>query len=194
MTGLVPDPNWKQANFNEPWYSGDTYIMGIGQGFLQVTPLQMLQVAASIANGGTLYKPQLVMEVRDEEGNVVKPFEPQVIRELPIDKGYLAEVREGLRADMTYGTTKYGTEYWGGAWDSEVKGVNMAGKTGTAESVINDKGVYDTHGWFAAFAPYQNPKVAVLVFVQNGKGSQNAAPRVADIMRYIFNVPADPKP
>jgi len=133
------------------------------------------------------------MEVRDEEGNVVRGFQPQVIRELPIDKGYLAEIREGLRANMMYslrdGPTKYGTEYWGTAWDSEVPGIEMAGKTGTAESVLNEKGEYDTHGWFAGFAPYKNPEVAVLVFVQNGKGPQHAAHRVADIMRYYFKVP-----
>ncbi|MHB1417237.1 MAG: penicillin-binding protein 2 [Chloroflexota bacterium] len=188
-TGLVPDPAWKEATYGEPWYSGDTYIMGIGQSFLLVTPLQMLNAMCAIANDGTLYRPQIVKESRDEEGNVTREFRPEVIRELPIDKSHLAEVREGLRANMTYGKSPNGADYWGTAWDSEVPGINMAGKTGTAESVLNEKGEYDTHGWFAGYAPHENPQVAVIVFVQNGKGPQDAAHRVADIMRYIFKVP-----
>mgnify|MGYP005846164835 CR=1 FL=1 len=192
--GLVPDPKWKLENVKEQWYRGDTYIMGIGQSFLQVTPLQMLQAMAAIANGGTLYRPQVVMEIRDSDGRVVRPFTPKVIRELPVDKQHLAWVREGLRANMGYGTSPFGAEYWGTAWDSEVKGIEMAGKTGTAESVLNEKGEYLSHGWFTAFAPYKNPKIAVLVFVQNGKGPQHAAHLVADIMRYYFKVPEEKKP
>ncbi|MHB1005753.1 MAG: penicillin-binding protein 2 [Chloroflexota bacterium] len=191
--GLVPDPKWKQEKIGEPWYRGDTYIMGIGQSFLRVTPLQMLLAATAIANGGTLYKPQVVLEIRDSEGNSVRGFQPNLIRELPIDKEHLAVVREGMRQNMLYGTTTNGAKYWGTAWDSEVPGVEMATKTGTAESVLNEKGVYDTHGWCVGFAPYKNPKVAVLVFVHNGKGPQHAAPRLAEIMRYYFNVPADKK-
>lgn len=194
VTGLVPDPAWKEATFKEPWYRGDTYIMGIGQGFLQVTPLQMVVAMSSIANGGTLYRPQVVMEIRDEEGNLVRGFQPQVIRELPIERQHLLAVREGLRANMGYGKTANGVDYWGTAWDSEVPGVEMAGKTGTAESVLNEKGEYESHGWFAAFAPYKNPQIAVLVFVQNGKGPQHAAKRVAEIMRYYFKVPEEKKP
>jgi penicillin-binding protein 2 len=191
VTGLVPDPDWKQKQFEEPWYRGDTYIMGIGQGFLQVTPLQMVVAMSSIANGGTLYRPQVVMEVRDEEGNLVRGFQPQVTRELPIEQQHLLAVREGLRANMSYGKTPNGVEYWGTAWDSEVPGVEMAGKTGTAESILNEKGEYLSHGWFTAFAPYKNPQIAVIVFVQNGKGPQHAAHRVADIMRYYFQVPEE---
>ena len=192
--GLVPDPQWKLANIKEQWYRGDTYIMGIGQSFLQVTPLQMLMAMSAIASGGTLFKPQVVMEIRDSDGKVVRPFTPKVIRELPVDKQHLAAVREGLRANLLYGTTQYGAEYWGTAWDSEVKGIEMAGKTGTAESVLNEKGEYLTHGWFTAFAPYKNPKIVALVFVQNGKGPQHAAHLVADIMRYYFKVPEEKKP
>ncbi|MHB1131600.1 MAG: penicillin-binding protein 2 [Chloroflexota bacterium] len=191
--GLVPDPAWKEANVKEPWYRGDTYIMGIGQSFLQVSPLQMLVAMAAIANGGTLYRPQVVREIRDEQGNVVRPFRPQVTRDLPIAAEHLAAMREGLRANMTYGKTANGATYWGTAWDSEVKGAHMAGKTGTAESILKEKGEYQSHGWFVAFAPEENPKVVVLVFVQNGKGPQHAAKRVAEIMRYIFKLPEEEK-
>lgn len=191
--GLVPDPDWKQATMDEPWYRGDTYIMGIGQSFLLVTPLQMLVAMSAIANGGTIYRPQVVMEVRDTQGKVVRPFQPQVVRDLPVAAAHLAAMQEGLRANMTYGKTANGANYWGTAWDSDVKGANMAGKTGTAESVLNEKGEYETHGWFVAFAPEENPQVAVLVFVQNGKGPQHAAKRVAEIMRYIFNLPEEKK-
>ncbi|MHB1131996.1 MAG: penicillin-binding protein 2 [Chloroflexota bacterium] len=194
VAGLVPDPKWKLENLNEQWYRGDTYIMGIGQGFLQVTPLQMAQALTPFANGGTIFRPQLVKEIRDDEGRVVRAFQPQVLREVPVEKQHLLDVREGLRANLTYGKTKNGAEYWGTAWDSEIKGLEMAGKTGTAESILNEKGEYLSHGWFTAFAPYKNPEISVLVFVQNGKGPQHAAHLVSDIMRYYFKVPEEKKP
>lgn len=193
VAGLVPDEQWKETVFGEPWWRGDTYIMGIGQGFLQVTPLQMLLATTAVANGGTLYRPQIVMEIRDQEGNLVRGFRPDVIREVPVDAEHLEVVRAGLVAGMEIGTSPYGADYTGTSWDSNVKGIKMAGKTGTAESIINEKGEYDNHGWFAGFAPYDDPEIAVLVFVEHGKGPQDAAKRVADIMRYYFQVPEEEK-
>ena len=82
--GLVPTAKWKRVNYSESWVTGDTYNMSIGQGFVLATPLQVLNAAATIANGGTLYRPQLVREIIDSEGNVVQAFAPDVIRQLPV--------------------------------------------------------------------------------------------------------------
>ena len=123
--GLVPTVKWKRVNYSESWVTGDTYNMSIGQGFVLATPLQVLNSAAAVANGGTLYRPQLVREVIDSEGNVVQAFAPDVIRQLPVSKENIDIVRQGMRGAVAGpGAT---------AWAIDVPGVAVAGKTGTAE-------------------------------------------------------------
>jgi penicillin-binding protein 2 len=187
--GLVPSAKWKRVNYSESWVTGDTYNMAIGQGFVLATPLQILNTAAAIANGGTLYRPQIVREVIDGEGNIVKAFAPDVIRHLPISRDNINTVRQGLRAVVAgAGAT---------AWAINVPGVAVAGKTGTAEFFIdrNKDGIPDrdregnlpTHAWFTAFAPYENPEIALVVFVfGGGEGSGVAVPIANDILNYYF--------
>ena len=196
--GLVGDDRWKRQILGESWVTGDTYNMAIGQGFLLATPLQLLNAVAAIANGGTLYRPQVLLEVRDAEAGVVRPFAPQVIRELPISAENLALVQEGMR----------GAVDWGTAYRARLEGVEVAGKTGTAEFFIDrdDDGQEDrdedghlpAHAWFTAFAPYQDPEIALVVFVDGGaskgppevlEGSQVAAPIAAEILRSYFGLP-----
>jgi penicillin-binding protein 2 len=176
--GLVPDAKWKERTVGEMWYVGDTYYFGIGQGYLAVTPLQLLNAVAAIANGGELLRPQLVKEIRDSHGNVVTTFDKEVRRRLPVNEEYLAVVREAMRQSVSTGV----------AGSAKVPGVAVAGKTGTAEfgSAQGDGG-YDTHGWFVGFAPYENPEIAVVAFVQRGGGFANAAPVAARIFDYYFN-------
>jgi penicillin-binding protein 2 len=161
--------------------------MSIGQGFLVVTPLQMLNATAAVANGGTLFRPQLLLKVTDQEGSVVRDFQPEVIRYLPIDLTHLATVREGMEAAVVYGT----------ATNAQVEQVRVAGKTGTAEYVCPDdefkQGIclrsdpLPTHAWFTAFAPVEEPEIALIVFVYNGgEGSQTAAPVAQDILEWYF--------
>jgi penicillin-binding protein 2 len=169
--------------------TGDTYNMSIGQGFVLATPLQVLNSAATIANGGTLYRPQLVREVLDSEGNVVQAFAPDVIRQLPVSKENVDLVRQGMRAAVAgAGAT---------AWAVSVPGVAVAGKTGTAEFFIdrNKNGIPDrdregnlpTHAWFVSFAPYDDPEIALIVFVfGGGEGSAMAVPIANDILNYYF--------
>jgi penicillin-binding protein 2 len=188
--GLVPNAKWKRVNYSESWVTGDTYNMSIGQGFVLATPLQLLNAAAAIANGGTLYRPQIVREVLDGEGKVVQAFAPDVIRELPISKENLDVVRQGMRAAVAGpGAT---------AWAINVPGVAVAGKTGSAEFVIdrNKDGVPDrdrnghlpTHAWFVAFAPFDNPEIALVVFVYGGgEGSTVAVPIASDVLNYYFS-------
>lgn len=191
--GNIPDEEWKKLTLGEPWYKGDTYNMAIGQGYVTVTPLQLINATVALANGGTLLKPQVVSEITDSEGKVVEAFPPQVIRELSVSPEYLAAIREGLRAGMLIGKTPNGISYVGTSYDSEVPGLRIAGKTGTAQyGTPDEKGDMPTHGWFTAFAPVEAPELAVLVYVDKG-GGKIAANLTAEIMRSYFHVPGAPQ-
>jgi penicillin-binding protein 2 len=181
--GLVPDPRWKQRNLNEQWTTGDTYNMVIGQGFVLSTPLQVLNMTATIANGGTLYRPHFARAIVNASGTVTNTIEPQIIRKLPIDEANLTIVREGMRNAITVGTS----------WKANLVDVQVAGKTGTAEFFGPRRGGrLPTHAWFTAYAPYENPEIAVVVFVYNGgEGSEVAAPIAADMLRAYFKLPPD---
>lgn len=181
--GLVPDQTWKRKTIGDIWTTGDTYNMAIGQGYVLATPLQVANYTAVVANGGTLYKPQLVHAVTDADGRIVRMIEPQVLRQVPIDSQNFAVVREGMRNAVTRGT----------AVRANLADVTVAAKTGTAEFYgpkIN--GHLPTHAWFTAFAPYENPQVVVTVFIAGGgEGSEVAAPVVADILRTYFRLAPD---
>lgn len=186
-TGLVPDPQWKREQWKEIWLLGDTYHFGIGQGFMMATPLQMANVVASIANGGTLWKPQVVREVVSAEGQVVRPFAREAIRALPVHPGHLATIRRGMRDAVATGT----------ATTAQVPGVQVAGKTGTAEFGQQDPrtGAYTTtHGWFISFAPYDDPEIALVVFHEQGQGALTAAPAAKEILRHYFTRPRPDTP
>jgi penicillin-binding protein 2 len=181
-SGLVPTAKWKRLNYSERWVTGDTYNMTIGQGYVLATPLQMLNATAAVANGGTLYRPQILYQVLDDEGNVIQDFAPEIVRELPIDSQHLATVAEGMEAATV----------WGSAQGAYLDTVRVAGKTGTAEffdpNIPLDKdGNLPTHAWFTAFAPAGEPEIALVVFVYNGgEGTATAVPIAAEIFRYYF--------
>jgi len=180
--GLVPTAKWKRINYSEQWVTGDTYNMTIGQGYVLATPLQMVNATAVVANGGTLYRPQLLYQVLDDDGNLVRDFAPEVIRELPVDGQHLATVAEGMEAAVV----------WGSAQGAYLDTVRVAGKTGTAEFFDPDippdeEGNLPTHAWFLAFAPVEDPEIALVVFVYNGgEGTTTAVPIAAEILRYYF--------
>ncbi len=271
-TGRMPDPDWKRRLYGENWSTGDTYNAALGQGYVTVTPLQLLSVAAAIANGGTLYQPTIVESLLDAEGNVARPFTPQVIRDINLERAgtpltlHLVEdmimkgqnslactcepdspyynpvrcapadyrnqvdinpdpfvsdlreyrvsvplnyvfngrvcnanrfnpdyqpafvssanlqiIREGMRQAVTVGT----------AQGANLPYVEVAGKTGTAEYCDNIAwplglcrfGNWPAHAWFVAFAPYQNPDIAIIAFVYNGQeGSLVALPIVVETL------------
>ncbi|HEV8633138.1 MAG TPA: penicillin-binding protein 2 [Chloroflexota bacterium] len=187
--GLVPTPAWKLATQGERWYPGDSYISAIGQGFYTATPLQMAMVAATVANGGTLHRPRLVRELRDADGRTVAPPEPEVVGTIPLDGAHMAVVRQGLRAGMLHGVSPYGTRYYGTSWDSEIRELPMAGKTGTSEyGTRGPNGKLPTHGWFIFWAPYESPKIAGSVFVKRGRGAQEAGKTAARIVKAYFGL------
>jgi penicillin-binding protein 2 len=198
VSGHVPDSKWKRHTYAENWLTGDTYNMSIGQGYLLTTPLQMASATVAIANRGSLWKPQLVDHITDDKGDVVQPFEPKLLRDVPVDPKDLDVVREGM----------FGAVNWpnGTATRVRVPGVTVAGKTGTAEFARDDnkdgqpdrdeKGNLPTHAWFTSFAPYNDPEIVVTVFVANGgEGSAVAAPIATKIFQAYFdkNPPAEVK-
>ena len=185
-SGLVPSKKWKRINYAESWATGDTYNVSIGQGFILVTPLQLLNATAAVANGGTLYRPQIVYQVTDAEGQVIRPFAPEVIRQVPVSEENLATVREGMQQAVEWGTAR----------QAQLEGVEVAGKTGTAEypGPRDEEGHLPTHAWFTAFAPVQEPEIALVIFVAGGgEGTTTAVPIAAEILRYYFGLP-EPQP
>ena len=122
----IPDDQWKRQNWAERWTTGDSYNMSIGQGFVQATPLQVLVSTAAVANGGTVLQPQLVERITDAEGNIVREYERIVRRELPLDPGVIEVVQQGMWSAVN---SDFGTA----AFTGRVEGVEVAGKTGTAE-------------------------------------------------------------
>ena len=181
-SGLVPNDLWKRVNYGESWVTGDTYNAAIGQGFVLITPLQLLNATVAVANGGTLYRPQLVHQILDAGGNSVQGFVPEIIRKVPVSAQNLAIVREGMRAAVTRGT----------AHRVNLAEVAVAGKTGTAEypGPRDAEGNLPTHAWFTTFAPYEDPEIALLVFVSGGhEGAKVAVPIAAQILRAYFGLP-----
>jgi penicillin-binding protein 2 len=176
VDGVVPDPKWKEATVGEPWYIGDTYNMGIGQGYVTATPMQMLLVTAAVANGGEVLVPHLVKEVRTATGDVIKA-KTSIKRNLGIDPRNITIMREAMREAVADGSATTGR--------SSV--VQIAGKTGTAEfGEQRPDGSYKEHGWFTGYAPFDNPEVAVVVFLEQGGGALSAAPVASKILSYYF--------
>jgi penicillin-binding protein 2 len=172
-SGFIPSEEWKQQTLGEKWYIGDSYHCAIGQGFVTVTPLQLANYIASIANGGTLYKPELVTQIKKNDGQTIN-IAPQIIRSGFISPDVMQVVREGMRQTVTGGT----------AQPLKDLPVEVAGKTGTAQF---GAGGLQEHGWFVSFAPYDNPTIAMAVLVEGGgEGFTSALPVTKDVYQWYF--------
>ncbi|MGD8458561.1 MAG: penicillin-binding transpeptidase domain-containing protein [Anaerolineales bacterium] len=288
--GLIPDPTWKRINQGENWSTGDTYIAGVGQGFMIASPMQVLMSAATVANNGLLIRPTIVREIVDGEGNtitvvmdedgdildtetdiqgnliahvwdengmpidlvvrdnqgvmydyyynetgdiigqvydeagnpirpvVISPFVPDVKWDLTedhfiekyenpagigsckptgeyviIEPWVFQTVQEGMRQATIYGTLSDNEELFGNF------PIPVAGKTGTAEYCdavalsknLCDPGNWPTHAWTVAYAPYDNPEIAVVAFLYNaGEGASVAGPVVRQVIEAYFNLKA----
>jgi penicillin-binding protein 2 len=189
--GIAPTKNWKLRNIGEVWSTGDSYNASIGQGYVLATPLEMANVTAVIANGGTLYHPQIIREVINERGEVIQPFTPKIIRQVRLDPYYLRLIQDTLWEVVN--------DPGGTAWRSRLEGFEYAGKTGTAEfcdDVAYATGIcyvgiqnLPTHAWFVSYAPARNPQIAMAVYVWNGgQGSGVAAPITQRIYNRYFNL------
>ncbi len=170
--GVVPTKSWKRKVYHQPWYPGETLPYAIGQGYLLVTPLQMAVVASAFANGGYLVRPHLNLNAKPKRKKI--PVPSWIIR-------YIRKAMLGVVEDPK------GTAYW----HARIKGVLVAGKTGTAQVVSSHveerykKGhkiivrKYMEHAWFIAFAPYNKPVIAVAVVVEHGGHGASAAAPIA---------------
>jgi penicillin-binding protein 2 len=173
--GLVATPAWKQKVKGEIWYIGDTYHLSIGQGDLLVTPLQVANYMAVIANGGVLFKPRLVKEINDSETKKRTLISSEIIRKNFIDTKHLDLIKKGLRATVTQGSARR----------LSTLSVEIAGKTGTAQVGGNK----NSHAWFSGFAPYNNPEIVVTVLIENGgEGSEIAVPAAQEIFKEYFSL------
>jgi len=173
--GFIPDKEWKKKTFpNDPgWWDGDTYNLSIGQGFLQITPLEVAASFVSIANGGKLLQPQVVKEIIDSKKNPIEEIKPKVIRENFIKPENLQIVREGMRQAVTSGSAI--------GWLDQLP-VKAAAKTGTAEL---GRDFY--HNWVTVFAPYEDPQIVLTIVIENVKGVQTAALPVAKaVLEWYF--------
>lgn len=159
VAGLVPNPAWKEATFDEPWYLGDTYFTAIGQYSVQVTPIQMARAIAAVANGGKLFTPTLLAE------------RPPSFTEVPVDAAALKVVREGMRLTVT--------EALAGALNLPY--VAVAAKTGTAQTGVRNQ--YD-NSWVVGFFPYEDPQYAFSVVLERGPAGTGS--QAVNAMRDFF--------
>jgi penicillin-binding protein 2 len=190
-SGVVPSSQWKMQRFGERWYPAETLSAAIGQGYVAVTPLQLADLAAAVANGGTLYKPQFVKEIDALDGGPVKEFPPVIQSEVRIDPEVLDLVRAGMAGVVNQPD--------GTAHGAMMDKVVVAGKTGTAQVVKEAQGErtkenaipaqYRDHGWFMAFAPLDHPRIAIACIIEHaGHGGSTAAPAVKAVLQKYFEL------
>jgi len=185
-SGLVPDPAWKEAVVGENWWVGDTINLSIGQGYLLVTPLQIARMIAAVGNGGTLYRPYVVERI-GPAGEVIpeQVTRPEAMGTLPISLAHLTAIQKALLGVTTRSIGTAPHRFTG-------LSISVAGKTGTAE--VGDP---DTtpHSWFAAYAPAENPEIAIAVIVENaGEGTTVAAPLTRQVIEAYYGLPLSPLP
>lgn len=184
QTGVLPGPDWMRVNYpREKWTSAYTANVSIGQGYDLVSPLQLAMVYATVANGGVSYYPRLVKNVVDAEGRPILNEKGQpVISQTPKVHGDLRNDFKPEQIEMARrGLWKVVNEEGGTGGKARLPGVQVAGKTGTAQAMTDGK--KDTIAWFACFAPYDNPKYAIVVMVQGGAhGGSVAAPIATRIL------------
>ncbi len=176
--GVVPDPAWKLRNntLDPQWYLGDTCYMGIGQGDVKATPVQIARMTAAVANGGNLLTPHIVNEIDSPDGKLVRTIKTQS-KPVGVSAEHLAEIREGMHQSVN-------DPRGAGQRVKEGTTVDVAGKTGTAE-FTEDGNTHMQHAWFTGFAPYDDPEVVVTVYYDLGVGGDKAAPTAGRIFDYF---------
>jgi len=175
--GLVPDDQWKRSDGRGGWSAGDTCNLAIGQGFLEVTPIQMAMVTATIANGGWLYRPRLVQAYCPPEGETFIDNPSRRVGKMAWPADALRAVRGGMH-DVVMGHNGTGKR-------AAVEGLVFAGKTGTAEYGRKSEG--RKHTWMIAFAPFDEPQYAIAFLIEDGaSGGMTVAPRMKILMQGLY--------
>ncbi len=190
-TGIVPSSEWKKKTYGTRWFEGETISVSVGQGYLLTTPLQLVNAYSAIANGGTLHTPYVVDEITSPMGKVLKKYEPEVRGKVNVSAEVLAQIRDALKGVVN--------EEGGTAYFLKASNLRIAGKTGTAQVaklIRRTKNIssiaynYRDHAWFAGFAPYDDPRIAVVVLVEHGGfGASVAAPIAREIFKAYLGDP-----
>jgi penicillin-binding protein 2 len=187
VAGVIPSQQWKQDTMGLPIYPGEVYQAGIGQGYVSVTPLQLINAYAALANGGTVYEPQVVREIVGPDGETVRSFEPRIAHQMDLPEAVLREMREASRSVVTIRHT----------YNLVDLPIVVSGKSGTSEFGVRDaQGRLPFSSWFVGFVPkdpYKQPddptgmkaaagtdsELAVLAFVHDSRTKGNAGTEVA---------------
>jgi penicillin-binding protein 2 len=195
--GTIPDTRWKQQRYGEPWYSGETLSVAVGQGYVTATPLQMANLIAMVAANGVRHRPHYIAQMTSPEGEAVPVVADQVAR-LGVRASTLRQVQAGLR-DVVQSERGTGKK-------ARVEGIEVAGKTGTSQAVrlktdrkVNQQLLpreHRDHAWFVSYAPVGAPEVAVACLIEHagGGGGAMAAPVVQQVLSYYFSHKGAPPP
>jgi penicillin-binding protein 2 len=191
--GVMPSTEYHNRVTPGGYTKGLALNTAIGQGDSNVSPLQMTMAYAAVANGGTLYKPQIVRRVVDGDGNLVRSADPIVVDKLEVTPAHLAALVDGLKAVVS---EPGGTAYW-----RRLKDIPVAGKTGTAQVVaLGERRIKEDqmeffqrdHAWFAAFAPADKAEIAVVVLNEHGgHGGSHSAPAAMEVIQAYFRIKAE---
>ncbi len=191
--GLIPDSEWKQKTYQQPWHPGETISVAIGQGYVATTPLQLVNAFAAVGNGGFLYRPYLVRKIASEGEKSPREFKPELIRKIDLPPEMVELVKEGLSEVVN----KPG----GTAVRSHSSLVEISGKTGTAQvrATVNKKcEALDVesrhHGWFVGYAPRENPEIAVVAIAEHSCHGSVPGPVVKEVIEAYYKRKNSPPP
>ena len=185
VPGIVPTNEWKQSTLGAPIFGGETYQAGIGQGYDVVTPIQLINAYATLANGGTLYQPQIVRDIVGPDGTVVRPFKPKIIHKMKVQANVLRVMRNAARNTVVVRHT----------YNLVDMPIKVAGKSGTAEFGTRDsKGRLPYHSWFVGFVPKDakhgsfnstSAQIVVLALAYDSRTKGNVA---TEIVKYFYQL------
>ncbi len=185
--GLVPNKHWKKKVHKEIWYPGETIIMAIGQGYLQVTPIQVAFMTAAIANGGTILKARVIRKIVSNDDQKEQTFLPEIVGKLPFEDWHIQEIKNSLVGviEESYGTGRL----------AKIEKGTVAGKTATSQVVSrkkqSSKTIHKDHAWFTSYYPAESPEIAVTVLVEHGvSGGGVAAPIAKRVIDEYANLEA----
>ncbi len=173
--GVIPDPQWTEKTLGKPWVPGNAVDMAIGQGYVEVTPLQVAQMLGALADNGVMHRPYIVQRIVGANGAVLQDYKPVVSRVLPLSAAHLQDILSAMHGVTSEGQGTATNVFAGFNWP-------VAGKTGTAQAPTGNP-----HAWFAALAPADHPTIALVVLVEHGgEGSAVAAPLARQILQTYF--------
>jgi penicillin-binding protein 2 len=190
VEGLIPDSEWKMKSKGEIWHQGETLSCAIGQSFIDVTPVQMASLISAVFNGGVIYQPGVIKSVGNEKNNVFE-FGKTSLGRLDFDKENMNIVKQALIAVVN--------EAHGTGGKARIKGITVAGKTGSVQVVASEKAEnlnpdgeipyeYRDHAWFVAIAPAEKPKIAVAILIEHGEHGSNAAPMARKLIKQYLSI------